>query len=126
MRGSARRPLPASRVEAIQRGGGARMLDARVATLRDRGWESLRPLAGRVVRSYFGGRVQEITDDDAEFSEIYGPSGALYHLTTSAWWWHAEGEDLTIESEIQEDGPPGGSLCTSFRLARDGTFTLEY
>jgi hypothetical protein len=80
---------------------------------------------GEVKRSWFGGRFELIEGDVGELSEAVGPSGALYHLNTEAWWDAGNGGDIRVVVELQEDAEPGAELITDFIIAPDGSFVDE-
>ncbi len=93
------------------------IMDAHIAALRERGYESLRAIDGNVTRSYLGGFFKVMDGDGMELDEATAPSGALYHLTTSVWT--SDDGELTVEVELQEDAPPGGSMCDEFEVPPD-------
>jgi hypothetical protein len=93
------------------------IMDAHIAALRERSYESLRAIEGNVRRSYLGGFFKVMDGEGLELDEAVAPSGALYHLTTSVWT--CDDGELSVEVELQEDAPPGGSLTEEFEVRPD-------
>src|SRR3954470_21454897 len=91
------------------------MMDAHIAALRERGYESLRAIEGKVVRSYLGGFFKVMDGDGPELDEAVAPSGTLYHFTTSVWT--CDDGELSVEVDATGGHRAGRLALRGVRVA---------